>query len=134
MDDATQKSESIKSEEKKVISKSTDKISGKKGAKATPSKKDAEAKSAKSSVGLTKPVKKVQKQKTIRDSFSMPENDYNILATLKKECLKNSIAVKKSQLLRAGLHALSAMNPTALKKQLSILSEIKIGRPKKLSK
>jgi hypothetical protein len=64
----------------------------------------------------------------------MPENDYNILAEIKKKCLSNGIAVKKSELLRAGLKSLGEMNLAALKKQLSKLDEIKIGRPAKAAK
>jgi len=109
--------------------------------KPTPKPKVAKAavvrkpvKTVKKTAGPKKDVKKQAKQKVIRDSFTMPENEYRVLSEIKKKCLAGGIDVKKSELLRAGLQSLADMSQAALKKQLSKLVEIKIGRPAKPSK
>jgi hypothetical protein len=135
MNDTTQKAaltKTLKAEEKKVTTKRPAAKAQKPAAtKTARTKRASPAKPVKKSATPKKPAKKHHKQKTIRDSFTMPENDYNVLASLKKKCLAGGIAVKKSELLRAGVQALAGMNLTALKKQLSKLTEIKMGRPAK---
>jgi hypothetical protein len=61
----------------------------------------------------------------------MPQSDYAKIAELKQLCLKNGVRVKKSELLRAGLHLLLELNVTQLKQALSGIEKIKTGRPKK---
>lgn len=79
-----------------------------------------------------KPAKpaKPAKQKMVRDSFTMPEEDYSKLDTLKALCLENGIEIKKSELLRAGLIALSGLAVADLLKAVSAVEKIKTGRPK----
>jgi len=50
----------------------------------------------------------------VRDSFSMPENDYSQFAALKRKCLLAGVHVKKSELLRAGLLCLSKLSDSEL--------------------
>lgn len=76
-----------------------------------------------------KPAKPA-KQKMVRDSFTMPEEDYSKLDTLKALCLENGIEIKKSELLRAGLIALSGLAVADLLKAVSAVEKIKTGRPK----
>lgn len=78
-----------------------------------------------------KPPKKdkPKKIKMVRDSFTMPENDYAKLAELKKKCLEAGVHVKKSELLRAGLICLSKLGNTALIKEVEQVEVIKTGRP-----
>lgn len=71
------------------------------------------------------------KVKVVRDSFTMPQDDYEKIGELKQQCLKSGMHVKKSELLRAGLHALSRLTATQLKLAVSGLEKIKTGRPKK---
>lgn len=78
-----------------------------------------------------KDKKSASKAKVVRDSFTMPQNDYDLIAELKQRCQKQDMHVKKSELLRAGLQALSLMSPAQLKHALSGLEKIKTGRPKK---
>lgn len=85
-----------------------------------------------------KPEKKVKKEKkveskvkVVRDSFTMPQTDYDIIAELKQSALKAGIHVKKSELLRAGLRVLSKLTATQLKQTVVNLEKIKTGRPKK---
>lgn len=75
--------------------------------------------------------KKPKKVKMIRDSFTMPENDYSLISTLKQRCLDAGVPVKKSELLRAGLIALSRLNGVSLLKRMVELEKIKTGRPPK---
>lgn len=72
---------------------------------------------------------KAQKTKVIRDSFSFPEHDYRKISELKKTCLASGIHVKKSEILRAGLHLLTAANPDDLKKAIESVDKIRTGRP-----
>lgn len=69
-------------------------------------------------------------KKPVRDSFTMPEADFALIATLKARALAAKRETKKSELLRAGLHALAALDASALLAALSQLSPVKIGRPK----
>jgi hypothetical protein len=85
-----------------------------------------------------KPEKKHKKEKkadskvkVVRDSFTMPQSDYDLIATLKQKASKAGLHVKKSELLRAGLQALSKLPAAQLQKVLSGLEKIKTGRPKK---
>jgi len=74
---------------------------------------------------------KPKKVKMIRDSFTLPENDYVKLAELKKKCLEAGVHVKKSELMRAGLLSLSKLTNAALLKTIEQVEIIKTGRPAK---
>lgn len=45
----------------------------------------------------------------IRDSFSFPPADHALLAEIRKRCIAVGTVVSKSQIVRAGLHALAAL-------------------------
>jgi hypothetical protein len=75
--------------------------------------------------------KKAKKAKVVRDSFTMPESDYGKIAALKKQCLAAGLPVKKSELLRAGLTALSELPMTELAELIGRLENVKTGRPSK---
>lgn len=78
-----------------------------------------------------KKPKKEHKMKVVRDSFTMPQSEYQKIAEIKATCLKAKMHVKKSEVLRAGLKALAGLNTTQLKRALGELEKIKTGRPKK---
>jgi len=80
-----------------------------------------------------KPVKPV-KHKLVRDSFTIPKDEYQVLGELKTRMVKLMQPAKKSELLRAGLKALGAMSDAALKKALLAVPAIKTGRPAKVVK
>jgi nicotinamide mononucleotide adenylyltransferase len=80
---------------------------------------------------MVKKVKKESKVKVVRDSFTMPQNEYQKIEDIKAACLKTGRHVKKSEVLRAGLQALSNMSPAALEAALAGLETIRTGRPKK---
>lgn len=102
---------------------------------ALPAKKASKpaAKSAVKDASRTavKKPKKEHKMKVVRDSFTMPQIEYQKIAEIKAVCLKAGMHVKKSEVLRAGLKALAELNGTQLKRALSTLEKIKTGRPKK---
>jgi 4-alpha-glucanotransferase len=79
-----------------------------------------------------KPKKKADtKVKVVRDSFTMPQSDYELIAELKQKALKAGLHVKKSELLRASLQAFSKLSAAQLKSAIGSLEKIKTGRPKK---
>ncbi len=69
--------------------------------------------------------------KLVRDSFTMPQQDFGLIATLKQRALALQRPAKKSELLRAGLQALQRLPDEALLAALESLAAIKTGRPKK---
>jgi hypothetical protein len=71
------------------------------------------------------------KQKLVRDSFTMPNVDFDLIQSLKDRALNFKRPAKKSELLRAGLQALSALTDAKLKSALDSLAPLKAGRPKK---
>ena len=81
---------------------------------------------------LVKVKKQVPKKpKLVRDSFTIPESDYTLFATLKQRALAVGIEVKKSELLRASLAMLAGLDDGALAKAIGLVNRIKTGRPKK---
>ena len=69
--------------------------------------------------------------KLVRGSFTMTEADFALIATLKSRALGAKRAAKKSELVRAGLRVLSALDAKALIAALDRLEAIKTGRPRK---
>jgi hypothetical protein len=74
---------------------------------------------------------KQQKEKLVRDSFTMPEAEYAVLGQVKKTALKAGFEVKKSELLRVGVALIAQIDLATLKKVLASLPQLKTGRPKK---
>ena len=71
------------------------------------------------------------KPKLIRDSFTLPENDYALFASLKQRALEGGAEAKKSELLRAGLAMLARADDAEFLKAVGLVERIKTGRPKK---
>lgn len=67
----------------------------------------------------------------IRDSFTMPEAEYSLIAAIKKRCIARGIAVKKSEVLRAAILGLAAQTDAAVTAAVKALAAIKTGRPPK---
>jgi len=65
----------------------------------------------------------------VRDSFTMPEQEYAVLADVKQACLRAGIDVKKSELLRIGVALLGQVDIATLKSVLAALPQLKTGRP-----
>jgi hypothetical protein len=98
-----------------------------------PAAKPAPTKTARKPAAPKKAAKapKAKKPKLVRDSYTMPKDEHAVLAELKQRCAKLGQAVKKSELLRAGLKALAAQNDKALLAALKAVPSLKTGRPKK---
>ena len=92
--------------------------------------KPTAAKRAKVAPAARKPEKPV-KTKLVRDSFTMPQADFDLVDVLKQRALNFRHAAKKGELLRAGLQALAALSETELKAALERVTSLKPGRPKK---
>ncbi|TKC78227.1 hypothetical protein FAZ69_32075 [Trinickia terrae] len=76
-------------------------------------------------------ARRAKKEKVVRDSFTMPKSDYEKIDELKKRCVAAGISVKKSELLRAGLHMLAFAPEKRLIAAVSALEPVKTGRPAK---
>jgi hypothetical protein len=76
-------------------------------------------------------VEKVRKAKLVRDSFTMPEAEYAVLAQVKKACLKAGFEIKKSELLRIGVAMIGQLDLKTLQAILAKLPQLKTGRPKR---
>ncbi len=95
------------------------------------SKTEAAAKPAAAHKAAKKSAK--LRVKLVRDSFAMPESDFAVIGTLKSTALGARRAVKKSELLRAGLRMLATLDATSLVAAIDRLEPVKTGRPKKNS-
>lgn len=98
------------------------------GAKAQPATNDKGAKPAKADKP-SKVVDKPKKPKLVRDSFTIPKAEYEVITALKLRAAKLGQTPKKSELLRAGIKVLAAMGDPALLASLAAVPSIKTGRP-----
>jgi hypothetical protein len=73
---------------------------------------------------------KERKAKLVRDSFTMPEQEYAVLGQVKKACIKAGFEIKKSELLRIGVALISQLDMATLQQVLASLPQLKTGRPK----
>ena len=134
---ATKKVSSRTTVKKRIIAKTATRktVATKKAtAKKTAVKKaNAPLATTKKTAKVTAPAQatKVKKEKLVRDSFTIPKNEYVVIDSLKKRAIASGQAVKKSELLRAGIKALAAMSEIQFKAALSNVPPIKTGRPKK---
>ncbi len=74
---------------------------------------------------------KPRKPKMVRDSFTMPKDEYAVIALLKERAAKSGRPAKKSELLRAGITLLERLPAKALVAALQALPAVKTGRPAK---
>lgn len=117
-------------------------------APAAAARKPAARKPAAPKVAAAKSTKPVKKQKPavaekpaiaevpklrvklVRDSFTMPRDEFELIAKLKARAVDFKRPAKKSELLRAGLQVLAALPDTQLHDALEALRPLKAGRPK----
>ena len=71
------------------------------------------------------------KAKLVRDSFTIPKVEYDVLAELKMRAILLAHPAKKSELLRVGIAVLNAMSDKAFLAALGTVPSLKTGRPKK---
>ena len=94
-----------------------------------PAMKPADTKAAKAAA--PEKIKTTKKPKLVRDSFTMPKDEYQAIETLKQRATGLQRIAKKSELLRAGIMALSAMDDKDLLAILAKVPALKTGRPMK---
>lgn len=82
-------------------------------------------------VGSVAPEAVTPHVKLVRDSFTMPREDFDLIAQLKARALDFKRPAKKSELLRAGLQVLAALPDAQLHAALEVLRPLKAGRPKR---
>lgn len=68
-------------------------------------------------------------EKVIRDSFTLPSQDYQLIDLIRKRALNASVSITKSEVIRAGLLALQSMSEVELVEVINSLTKVKSGRP-----
>jgi hypothetical protein len=96
----------------------------------TPVVKPAAA-SAKPMKAVAKAVKpeKHKKPKLVRDSFTIPKDEYELLGLLKARAINLKQPAKKSEVLRAGIKLLANLKDAEFLAALSGVPSLKTGRP-----
>lgn len=89
----------------------------------------AAAAAAKVSAAADKAAK-AKKPKLVRDSFTIPKEEYAAIEALKQRSGQLAQTAKKSELLRAGLKLLASLSDDALVQALQAVPSIKTGRPR----
>ena len=112
-----------------VVTTSKTTAAAKKITPATPeSKAPASSGRKRLSKAFARPLdKKLAKVKLVRDRFTIPETEYEQLVELKKRLSALGLAIKKSELVRAGLLLLAAMDDAKLKAATAKLSVTRTG-------
>ena len=75
------------------------------------------------------PAVETMRPALVRDSFTMPDGEYAVLATVKQACLKAGFEIKKSELLRIGVALVGRLDTATLRQVLGSLPQLKTGRP-----
>lgn len=99
-------------------------------AKPAAAKQPARAVKPAASKKADKPVK-AKKVELVRDSFTMPETEYAVIAELKERCLNAGVSAKKSEILRAAVAGLAKLSDSSVVIAIRRLEVIKTGRPAK---
>ena len=117
-----------KAEAKKPL---VEKATVKKAPAKKPAAKKPAAKKPKGEAVEAANTQKPKKVKLVRDSFTMPGHEYQVLQDIKKAALKAGVELKKSDLLRIGVSMLKNFSVTQLDKARATLTKLRAGRPKK---
>jgi hypothetical protein len=117
-----------KAEAKKPL---VEKATAKKAPAKKPAAKKPAAKKPKAQAVEAATPQKPKKVKLVRDSFTMPGHEYQVLQDIKKAALKAGVELKKSDLLRIGVSMLKNFSVTQLDKARATLTKLRAGRPKK---
>lgn len=71
-----------------------------------------------------------QKKRVIRDAFSIPEDDYELIEKIRDRLVRELAMVRnKSEVVRAGLKLLYAMDAEQLREAVEAVERLKPGRP-----
>jgi hypothetical protein len=69
------------------------------------------------------------KHKLVRDSFTIPKNEYAVIDALKQRATQLTRPTRKSEILRAGVVLLNALGDDAFLAALNAVPSLKTGRP-----
>lgn len=69
--------------------------------------------------------------RVVRETFSMPPQDSHLIDELRDKCLATGVYVSKSELIRAGLHALSLLSVEDLRSRVLAVEKLPVGRAAK---
>jgi hypothetical protein len=72
---------------------------------------------------------KPQREKVIRDGFSMPAGDHALIAAIQRTAMQAGFHMSKSEIFRAALRVLSTLSAEDLQSVHSSLERVKPGRP-----
>jgi hypothetical protein len=72
-----------------------------------------------------------QKETVVRDGFSMPKDDYDLIEVIRDRCWELKLRPNKSEVLRAGLIALNGMTQKQLRDAMAKVGKLKPGRTSK---
>lgn len=67
-------------------------------------------------------------KKLIRDTFSLPADDYELIAVIQQRCLQSALNVTKGEIVRAGLKLLHTLPDKDLKQALESVEKLKPGK------
>jgi len=95
-----------------------------------PASKPAAPAKAATPARVEAPVLGKQKHKLVRDSFTIPKDEYGVLVGLKQRAGALAHHAKKSEILRAGVQLLSALPDAGFLAALKAVPSLKTGRPK----
>ncbi len=72
---------------------------------------------------------KLKRERVRPDSFSLLTSEHELIQKLMDRALEQGLPVSKSQIVRAGIHALIGMNDANLVQALGKLPHVRAGRP-----
>ena len=76
------------------------------------------------------PARSAPAARAVRDAFSFPPADHGLIADLQNRCLAGGANATKSQIVRAGLHALTDLPLEPLLAYIARLEQLRQGRPR----
>lgn len=76
-------------------------------------------------------VEPIESQRVIRETFSLPPADRNLIQTLRDRCLGTGVYVSKSELIRAGLHVLEGLQLQELCAAVAMVERLPVGKAAK---
>ena len=74
---------------------------------------------------------KPERVRAVGDSFTMPAEEHEHLARIKKECLGRAVQVTKSEIIRVGLLLARDLSTAKFLKIWKTLPKLSPGRPRK---
>lgn len=71
----------------------------------------------------------VPQKKVVRDTFTMPTEDYELIGIIQQRCLQSAYNATRSEIVRAGIKLLNELSDEKLLQALKAVEKIKTGRP-----